>query len=125
MSRTFVRAAALVAALAPAAALAGEKFDIPWFVAHPTERAAALKMCHDDYRYAKTMICANVEAAATRVWGRAAAPNTNPLTTTRYWVENPIGRKSELKSCALRRPGDSIALPYCSVAQLADRLAAR
>ncbi|TCZ55791.1 hypothetical protein EXY23_20905 [Roseicella aquatilis] len=44
--------------------------DIPRFEAHPAERAALLRRCHDDHRLARTSMCANVEAAETRAYAK-------------------------------------------------------
>ncbi len=121
-----IRTLVVLAAVAPSAAIAGEKFDIPYFVAHPGERTATLQMCHNDYRYAVTLICENAEAAATRVWGATSGrENLNPLTTTRYWVENPIARKSVLAQCARRAPGDEMQFRWCGIAGRADTMASK
>jgi hypothetical protein len=48
--------------------------DIPWFEAHPAERRAMLKRCRDDYRLARTALCANAETAEARASARQRAP---------------------------------------------------
>ena len=48
--------------------------DIPWFEAHPAERRAMLKRCRDDYRLARTALCANAETAEARAYARQRAP---------------------------------------------------
>ncbi len=49
------------------AALAAD-YDIPWFEAHTAQRQEALKMCRNDYRYARKAICANAETADARAY---------------------------------------------------------
>ncbi|MGD9617766.1 MAG: hypothetical protein AB7O13_23640 [Alphaproteobacteria bacterium] len=48
--------------------------DIPWCEAHPAERSAVLKQCRDDYRLARSALCANAETAETRAYRRRLAP---------------------------------------------------
>ena len=117
---------ALVALALPGAALAGEKYDIPWFVSHPGERAATIRMCQDDYRVANNPLCGNASAAADRVWGKATTnANVNPLTTPRYWIDHPTSRQAVLEQCARRAPGDEMQFRWCAIAATAATMASR
>ena len=53
-------------------------FDIPWFEAHPKERADQLGACHTDARTAESFKCRNAEAAAMAAWGKERKPVTGP-----------------------------------------------
>ena len=101
-----------------------EQWDIPWFVQHSDARVQALRLCHNDYRLARTPTCENAEAAADRVWGGRPTGN-NPLTSMRWWVENPISRRAVLAQCARRAPGDEFQYRWCAIAGRADALAAK
>jgi hypothetical protein len=114
---------ALALLAAPAVANAAD-YDIPWFVEHSAARLQTLKLCHDDYRLARTPTCENAEAAATRVWGSKLAAN-DPMTTMKWWVENPISRRAVLMQCARRGPGDEMQFRWCKIAAEADAIASK
>jgi hypothetical protein len=78
--RTAALAAVAAALLAWGAPPAGaEPYDIPWFLAHPEERRAWLRRCHEDVALAQTRECQNAErAGAGAELGRPAQRDARP-----------------------------------------------
>ena len=104
--------------------------DIPWYMAHDAARAATLKLCRSDHRFARDVDCANAETAEDRLWSQRAAGGAQPGTRTQpggrprssplddillsptYWAENRlarIGTLAECKTALTRYPPDVCA----------------
>lgn len=120
MSR-LARIAALLALLAPAAAVGQQKVlhDIPWYSAHDAERTATLNFCHASVDRMDMVDCRNAEAASAGAMMKGT--DKDPLSfldTPAYWSANPIARASELYQCAHpNTPGGQMSLRYCNVAR--------
>lgn len=89
--------------------------NIPWYSAHPAERAATLRLCHTDYSYSGLPDCANAEAAGAGQAGSGSSIGKlkDMLKDPQYWRENRVARWAEMAQC---RRGDRMALPYCAAA---------
>ena len=97
--------------------------NIPWYSAHPAERAATLRLCHSDYSYSGLPDCANAEAAGAGQVGSGSSIGKLKamLNDPQYWRENPIARNAARFQCQRRAPIDADVLPYCSAIEAGGR----
>ena len=90
--------------------------DIPWYMANNAARAATIKLCRSDHRFAHDVDCANAETAEDRLYGqRAAGWSGQPsqggsrssvfdeLTSPQYWAANRLSRMGAMASCRNNR----------------------
>ena len=108
--------------------------DIPWYMAHDAARAATLKLCRSDHRFARDVDCANAETAEDRLWSQRAAGGAQPggrprpstlddiLLSPTYWAENGLSRVGVLASC--KNPVTRYAPDVCAAARQGEALAA-
>lgn len=106
---------------APSMVWAAEPFSIPWFVAHPEARQEAVRLCRDDHRRIAGRdtgpICANAEAAETRLYARRQGAALRDLDTPEWWSRNTALRASALAACNRRAEYDRPMLRYCKPAR--------
>ena len=107
--------------------------DIPWYMANDAARAATLKLCRNDHRFARDVDCANAETAEDRLWSQRAAKGgqqsqgrsrssvfDDDLLSPQYWADNRLTRIGVLASCKNRV---TIYQPdVCAAAQQGDTL---
>lgn len=141
--RTLTLAAAVLAVTAPAAlaqlpppgmtgAPPPSLHNIPWYSAHPAERAAVLRFCHSDHRYDNTPDCANAESADTADYAarmRRAAEAAGAFkrhTDPAWWLANPYARWNAIGACSVT-PDPGFTAQYtaaeCAAARQADAMA--
>ena len=112
--------------------------DIPWYMAHDAARAATLKLCRSDHRFARNVDCANAETAEDRLWsqraaggaqpGRQAQPGGRPrltlfddtLLSPTYWAENRLARTGTLAAC--KNPAAGYAPDVCAAARQGEAI---
>jgi hypothetical protein len=103
-----------------------EEFDINWFVRNTAARMEALQLCRDDYRKVQSPrtgpICANAEAAQTRLFAREQGSAFGLMDRPAYWVQNPEMSQSVLTACARRASYDQHLLRYCNVVRTAQSM---
>ena len=124
-------------ALAAAHGQARSLHDIPWYMANNAARAATIKLCRSDHRFARDVDCLNAETAEDRLWGQRAANGALPgqrlaqgrspssmlddvLLSPQYWADNRlarIGTLAECKTALTRYPPD-----VCAAARQGDAL---
>lgn len=116
---------AILATLFPLAAHAAEEYSVPWFVDHPASRQRHIQACRNDYRLVQdaTMgpICANAEAAETRIYARRLSSSFNELDTAQWWNARPAMRAGLMQACARRAEYDRQQLRYCHLLQPGTR----
>ncbi len=109
--------------------------DIPWYMANNAARAATIKLCRSDHRFAHDVDCANAETAEDRLYaqraagmvgggqgsaGRSRSSVFDELTSPQYWAANRLSRMGVLASCKDRV---TIYQPdVCAAAQQGDAL---
>lgn len=117
MRKALVLAAGLVALSVPASARSKPaEHSIPWFMANPATRQATIRACRDDFRIARNPVCANAEAAETRVYALKVLP-FQELNSPGYWQGNPGMMAALRTACARRAPYDQPLLRYCGSAR--------
>ena len=112
--------------------------DIPWYMAHDAARAATLKLCRSDHRFARDVDCANAETAEDRLWSQRAASGAQPGTRTQpggrprptlfddtvlsptYWAENRLARIGKLAGC--NKPVPTSLPDVCAAARQGEAL---
>lgn len=101
-----------------------EQYDINWFLNNNAERMEALRICRGDYRKVESPqtgpICANAEAAQTRLFAREQASAFAFMDRPAYWVRNPELSRSVMVACARRASFDQHLLRYCNVVRTAQ-----
>ena len=122
MVRAAIPAAILVMAASGASARdARSLHNIPWYLAHPAERAAVMALCRTDFAIGKHPDCANAEAAATLAWANDLRQDRIPtpeevLSDPAYWQTNKIARAGAVAACALPGRGGMTA-QECAIAR--------
>ena len=107
--------------------------DIPWYMANNAARAATIKLCRSDHRFARDVDCLNAETAEDRLYGQRASRAgqlsqgrsrsslfDDDLLSPKYWADNRlarIGTLAECKTALTRFPPD-----VCAAAQQGDAL---
>ena len=112
--------------------------DIPWYMAHDAARAATLKLCRSDHRFARDVDCANAETAEDRLWSQRAAGGAQPggqaqpggrprltifddtLLSPTYWADNRLARVGTLVGC--NKPIPTNQPDVCAAARQGEAL---
>ena len=114
--------------------------DIPWYMANNAARAATIKLCRSDHRFARDTDCLNAETAEDRLWGQRAANGALPgqrlaqgrsrssvfdddLLSPQFWANNRIVRQGTLAGC--NRPVPTEQPDVCAAARQGDALDTR
>jgi hypothetical protein len=114
--------------LAPGVAIAQQqpqaKYDVAWYAAHPSERAATLRVCYSDNSYAHLYDCQNAASGENLAASRQHAAASNFLADPIWWRDNPIARRGAIRIC--NRPSEPAYpqyAPYCGLAGASEILA--
>ena len=115
-------------------AVAAELHDIPWYMYNSAVRAATIKLCRSDNRFAHDVDCLNAESAEDRLWAARPSAETPEqpggprrktladfILSPSYWAQNRTARLGVLTSCR-SHPGLSYRPDVCAAAAEGNRL---